>query len=105
MDARPNSFPFESAACVNQNEALKKTDRGEGTTMRRRLLTAATSLTLVFLVALGARLGFAWDQTRKIPREVIGLASFAQETGSIASALVRGKGFSSPFGRETGPTA
>jgi hypothetical protein len=73
--------------------------------MRRRLLAAATSLSLIFLVALGTRLGFAWDQTRKIPREVIGIASFAQETGSIASALVRGKGFSSPFGRETGPTA
>jgi hypothetical protein len=73
--------------------------------MKKTLLAVVTSLWLIFLVALGARLGFALDQTRKIPGEVIGLASFAQETGSIASALVRGKGFSSPFGRETGPTA
>jgi hypothetical protein len=73
--------------------------------MKKALLAAATSLTLIFLVALGARLGFAWDQTRKIPREVLGLASFAQETGSIGSALAKGKGFSSPFGGDTGPTA
>jgi hypothetical protein len=73
--------------------------------MKKRLLAAATSLTLIFVVALGVRLGFARDQTRKIPREVLGLASFAQETGSIGSALVKGKGFSSPFGGDTGPTA
>ena len=73
--------------------------------MKKRVLAAVTSLTLIFLVALGARLGFAWDQTRKIPREVLGLASFAQETGSIGSSLVKGKGFSSPFGGDTGPTA
>ena len=67
--------------------------------------TAATSLLLITLVALGARLGFAWDQERKIPRDVIGPASFEQETGSIAYSLATGKGFSSPFRRETGPTA
>src|SRR5262249_26479879 len=73
--------------------------------MKRALLTAATSVWLIFLVALGARLGFAWDQERKIPRDVLAPASFAQETGSIASALASGKGFSSPFLKETGPTA
>jgi hypothetical protein len=69
------------------------------------LLTAATSLWVIFLVALGARLGFAWDQERKIPHDVLAPASFAQETGSIAYALATGKGFSSPFRKETGPTA
>jgi len=66
---------------------------------------AATSVSLIFFVALGARLGFGWNQELKIPREMLAPASFAQETGSIASALATGKGFSSPFGKETGPTA
>jgi hypothetical protein len=66
---------------------------------------AATSVWLIFLVALGARLGFGWNQELKIPRDVLAPASFSQETGSIASALANGKGFSSPFGKETGPTA
>jgi len=64
-----------------------------------------TSLLLIVLVALGARLGFSWNQERKIPRDVIGPVSFEQETGSIAYSLATGKGFSSPFRRETGPTA
>jgi len=65
----------------------------------------ATSLLLIVVVALGARLGFAWNQERKIPREVIGTVSFENEAGNIAYSLVTGKGFSSPFRRETGPTA
>lgn len=73
--------------------------------VKRILLAGAMSVWLISIVALGARLGFGWDQERKIPREMLAPASFAQETGSIASALVKGKGFSSPFGRETGPTA
>jgi hypothetical protein len=67
--------------------------------------SAATSLLLIVLVALGARLGFARNQVHKIPREVIGAVPFYQETGNIAYSLVTGKGFSSPFRRETGPTA
>jgi len=73
--------------------------------MKRILLTAATSLWLIFLVALGARLGFAWQQERKFPHDVLAVAMFSQETGSIAQALATGKGFSSPFGKDTGPTA
>lgn len=60
---------------------------------------------LIFLVALAARLGFAWYLERQIPREALAPASFAQETGNIAQSLATGKGFSSPFGRDTGPTA
>src|SRR5580693_9405435 len=74
-------------------------------TVKRILLAGATSAWLIFIVARGARLGFGWDQERKIQREMLAQASFAQETGSIATALVNGKGFSSPFGKETGPTA
>lgn len=55
--------------------------------MMRVVLRGATSLWLVFLVALGARLSFAWNQERKIPYDVLAPASLAQETGSIASAL------------------
>ena len=73
--------------------------------MKRTLLTAATSSWLIFLVALLARLGFAWYMERQIPRDVLAPASFAQETGSIAQALATGRGFSSPFGKDTGPTA
>ncbi len=73
--------------------------------MKRAFHTAATSLLLIVLVALGVRLGFAWNQERKIPREVLGIVPFEHETGSIAYALAAGKGFSSPFRRETGPTA
>jgi hypothetical protein len=73
--------------------------------MKERLLRAATSLALILLVALGVRLGFAWDQERKIPREALATAPFEQETGSIAHSLATGKGFSNPFLRDTGPTA
>jgi hypothetical protein len=73
--------------------------------IRKILKTAATSLLLIVLVAMGVRLVFAWSQERKIPRDVIGPVSFEQETGSIAYSLATGKGFSSPFRRETGPTA
>ena len=73
--------------------------------IKKAFKNAATSLLLIVLVALGARLGFAWNQERKIPQEVLGTVAFEQETGNIAYALATGKGFSSPFRRETGPTA
>ena len=71
----------------------------------RYALLAATSAWVIFLVALGARLGFAWNQQRKFPHDVLTVAMFSQETGSVAQSLAMGKGFSSPFGKETGPTA
>ena len=73
--------------------------------MRQRLRDVATSLAVIVVVALGARVGFGWDQARKIPREALATAPFEQETGSIAHALVTGKGFSNPFLKDTGPTA
>jgi hypothetical protein len=73
--------------------------------MKQALIRAATSLTLIVVIALATRLGFAWDQVRQMPREAVGTVPFAQETGSIAYALATGKGFSSPFRGETGPTA
>jgi hypothetical protein len=72
---------------------------------KRILREAVTSLWLILLVSLAARLGFAWYQERKFPHDVLAPAMFSQETGSIAKSLATGKGFSSPFGKDTGPTA
>jgi len=66
---------------------------------------AFTSLLLILLVALGARIAFAVDQVLKIPATALATASFDQETGSIASSLATHKGFSNPFRKETGSTA
>jgi hypothetical protein len=74
-------------------------------TMRERVRKTLTSLLLICVVAIGARLVFAWDQTRKIPSAALAIAPFEQETGSIAYALATGKGFSNPFRGDTGPTA
>src|SRR5579859_1230569 len=72
---------------------------------RSVLLRAATSLSLIVVVALGTRLAFAWDQQREIPSQVLSLVPFQTETGHIAFSIATGKGFSSPFQRDTGPTA
>src|ERR1035438_7862954 len=69
------------------------------------LQRVATSLLLIVVVAVGARLAFAWDQARKIPDTALATAPFEQETGSIARSIAAGSGFSNPFGRPTGPTA
>jgi hypothetical protein len=60
---------------------------------------------LIVTVALGIRLGFAWDQERQIPRNVLEIVPFQNETGNIAYSLALGKGFGSVFRQETGPTA
>ena len=73
--------------------------------MKGALRKAATSLALVVIVAMGVRVAFAWDQTRKIAPGVLGNVPFQQETGNIAYALAQGKGFSNVFRTETGPTA
>lgn len=64
-----------------------------------------TSLALIVIVAMGARIAFAWDQARKVPPGVLGIVPFQQETGNIAAALAQGKGFSDVFRTDTGPTA
>ena len=65
----------------------------------------ATSLTFIVLVAMAARITFAWDQARKIPPGVLAIVPFQQETGNIAYSLAQGKGFGSVFRMDTGPTA
>jgi 4-amino-4-deoxy-L-arabinose transferase-like glycosyltransferase len=73
--------------------------------MKSVLLRAAASLSLIVFVASGTRLAFAWDQQREIPSQVLSLVPFQTETGHIALSIASGKGFSSPFQRDTGPTA
>jgi hypothetical protein len=73
--------------------------------MKRKLISAATSLALIVAVAFAARVAYAWSQERQMPRNLVGLVPFANETGNIAFSLAEGHGFSSPFLQETGPTA
>jgi hypothetical protein len=73
--------------------------------MRTAINKAATSLVLIVFVAVGTRVAFAWSQARRIPGDVLAAASFDQETGSIAKSVASGKGYSSPYNRDTGPTA
>jgi 4-amino-4-deoxy-L-arabinose transferase-like glycosyltransferase len=73
--------------------------------MKRGLLKAATSLALILLIALGARVAYAWNQEHKLRADLVGLVPFLNETGNIAFSLAKGHGFSSPYWQETGPTA
>ena len=73
--------------------------------MKLRLWKAATSLALIVVVALGARVAFAWNQEHKMRADLVGLVPFLNETGNIAYSLAAGHGFSSPYWQETGPTA
>jgi 4-amino-4-deoxy-L-arabinose transferase-like glycosyltransferase len=73
--------------------------------MKRTIVKAATSLVLIVIAAMGARIAFAWDQARKIQADVLAVVPFQNETGNIAYALAQGKGFSNVFRTETGPTA
>jgi hypothetical protein len=73
--------------------------------MKKAIRTLATSLAFIVLVAMVARMTFAWGQARKIPPGVLAIVPFQQETGNIAYSLAQGKGFGSVFRADTGPTA
>lgn len=73
--------------------------------MKSKLLAIASSLLFIVVVAFAARVAFAWVQEREMPREALEIVPLAQETGNIAYSLVSGKGYSSPFRSNTGPTA
>ena len=66
---------------------------------------AATSIVLMVAVAFVARAAFAWSQTAKVPRNAAWAVPFQTETGHIAYSLATGRGFASPFQRDSGPTA
>jgi hypothetical protein len=69
------------------------------------LRKAATSLLLISLIAFAARAAFALYEARQIPQQVLRIIPFQTETGHIAYSLASGKGFASPFQRDSGPTA
>jgi 4-amino-4-deoxy-L-arabinose transferase-like glycosyltransferase len=73
--------------------------------MKNALRKAATSLLLIVVVALAARVAFAWYEVRQISPQVLSIVPFQTETGHIAYSIASGKGYSSPFQRDTGPTA
>jgi 4-amino-4-deoxy-L-arabinose transferase-like glycosyltransferase len=66
---------------------------------------AAASLLLIVVVATGARVALAWYEARQIPAQALRIVPFQTETGHIAYSIASGKGFSSPFQRDSGPTA
>jgi hypothetical protein len=72
--------------------------------MKAKIRKAVTSLLLIVAVALACRTAFAVSQVRKIPPQVLSTVAFQTETGHIAYSLAIGKGFSSPFQRDSGPT-
>ena len=73
--------------------------------MKISLRKAASSLLLIVLVALGTRFAFALYEVRQFSPRVLSLVPFQTETGHVAYSIATGKGFSSPFQRDTGPTA
>jgi 4-amino-4-deoxy-L-arabinose transferase-like glycosyltransferase len=73
--------------------------------MKRTLRKAGTSLLLIVVVALAGRVAFAWYEVRQISPQALSIVPFQTETGHIAYSIASGKGFSSPFQRDSGPTA
>jgi len=73
--------------------------------MKLMIRTLSTSLSLILIVAFAMRAGFAVEQSSRIPRQALRSVPFLYETGDIAYSVATGNGFSSPFRRETGPTA
>jgi 4-amino-4-deoxy-L-arabinose transferase-like glycosyltransferase len=73
--------------------------------MGRKIRRALQSLTLILLVALGVRVAYACYDLSKIPRLILSEVPFLYEPGRIAYSLAIGRGFSSPLGINTGPTA
>ncbi|MGB2624550.1 MAG: glycosyltransferase family 39 protein [Candidatus Acidiferrum sp.] len=73
--------------------------------MNDALRKAVTSLLLIAIVALGARAAFAWYEVRQFSPRVLSVVPFQTEAGHIAYSIASGKGYSSPFQRDSGPTA
>jgi 4-amino-4-deoxy-L-arabinose transferase-like glycosyltransferase len=73
--------------------------------MKNGLARTPTSLLLIVVIALATRSAFAWYQERQFNSQVLSAIPFQTETGHIAYSIASGRGFSSPFHRDTGPTA
>lgn len=72
--------------------------------MTRPITRVLTSVWLIALIALGLRAGYAWDQQRHVSEDEL-IGRFAGETGNIAASVAMGRGYASPMGRVSGPTA
>jgi 4-amino-4-deoxy-L-arabinose transferase-like glycosyltransferase len=70
-----------------------------------RLRRLATSIPLIFLVALGLRIAFLVYEAHVIPANVLAYVPFEQEVGNVAKSLAEGQGFCCLFRQPTGPTA
>jgi 4-amino-4-deoxy-L-arabinose transferase-like glycosyltransferase len=85
---------------------LKIKGCGEGVRLeKQKIIAAAGSLWLIVAVAIVCRMGYAHVQVREISAEALASVPFETETGSIAMALVTGKGYSAPMRSDTGATA
>jgi 4-amino-4-deoxy-L-arabinose transferase-like glycosyltransferase len=73
--------------------------------IKNGLRRTPTSLLLIVVIALVTRSAFACYQERQFNSQVLSVIPFQTETGHIAYSIAGGKGFSSPFQRDTGPTA
>ena len=62
------------------------------------------SLLRIVVIALVTRPAFAWYQEQQFNSLVLSVIPFQAETDHIACFLASGKGFSSPFQRDSGPT-
>lgn len=60
---------------------------------------------MILIVALSLRLGYAWNYQHPRSRQALSAIPFLLEPGNIAYSLAMGRGFSSPFRVDTGPTA
>jgi 4-amino-4-deoxy-L-arabinose transferase-like glycosyltransferase len=96
---------FEVVPTDSIRDRLNGAEEWKTNSMKLRLRKVATSLTLIMVIALGARVTFAWNQESKMCADLVGLVPFLNETGNIAYSLAAGHGFSSPYWQETGPTA
>lgn len=74
-------------------------------TVREKLLSLLSSLTLIFVFAFACRVAFTLHQASLTPREILASLPFENEAGSIAQALTQGNGFCCLFRQPTGPTA
>ena len=73
--------------------------------MKHRFLQLATSVLLIFAVALSLRCAFVFQQAHHIPPEALRVVPFQNEVGNVADSLARGQGFCCLFRQPTGPTA
>jgi len=71
----------------------------------RRIRALATSLAIILIATFCLRAGYLWIYQAHRSHQALGVIPFLFEPGNIAASLASGKGFSSPFRVETGPTA